>query len=68
MIQSSELKVGAKVAYKGKEYTIKETNARVRIFGYWLDCIIYAPNYENDYNLFVRDSNDFMEHFEIVKE
>lgn len=67
MIKPTELKVGAIVKYKGKEYTIKEVNARVKIFGYWLDCIIYAPNYENDCNLFVRDNKDFIKHFELVK-
>lgn len=67
MIKPTELKVGAIVKYKGKEYTIKEINAKVKTRNYWCNCIIYAPNYKNDCNLFVRNINDFMNSFELVK-
>ena len=68
MIKPTELKVGAVVKYKGKEYTIKEINAKAKMYFNWRDCIIYAPNYKNDCNLFVRDSNYFIKNFEIVKQ
>lgn len=54
MIKPTELEIGAIVEHNGKEYTITETNARVKIDGFWFDCIVYAPNYENNCNLFVR--------------
>ena len=67
MIKPTELKIGVIVKHENREYTIIETNAEVKIDGLWFNCIVYAPNYENDCNLFIRKKTDFVNHFDVVK-
>jgi hypothetical protein len=49
----------------GKAYMIVEKNARMKIpeTREWVDCVAYRPLYGNQYGLFARETNSFMEEF-----
>ena len=33
----------------------------------WVPCVIYQPMYENDFDMFVRPTEDFIEDFVVVR-
>lgn len=71
MIKLEDIKVGAKVkhiTHKDSSYTITDTNCRAKVNGVWHHVICYAPNYTSSYTKFVRDIDDFMSNFELIKE
>ena len=71
MIKIDDIKVGAKVVHINNinnEYVIVENNARTIIKDEIINCICYRPLCDNKYNLFVREINDFMNNFELIKD
>lgn len=34
----------------------------------WIEAVVYAPCYENEYECFCRELGSFLEEFEVVKE
>ena len=51
-----------------KAYRIVSDNARLKNSnGEWIDCVIYAPLYENKFEAFAREKNSFYSEFEKVK-
>lgn len=49
----------------GKKYKVISENAKMKEIntGEWIDCVIYAPLYENEFEMFSREKNDFYEKF-----
>ena len=71
MIKLEDIKVGAKVKHIGDKnslYIITDTCAIAKFNGKWQHCICYAPEYNNNYTRFIRDVDDFMYNFELIKE
>lgn len=51
-----------------KAYRIVSDNARLKNSnGEWIDCVIYAPLYENKFEVFAREKNSFYSEFEKIK-
>lgn len=48
-----------------KAYMVVEKNARMKIpeTCEWVDCVAYRPLYSNQYGLFARETNSFIEEF-----
>lgn len=71
MIKLEDIKVGAKVkhiTHKDSSYVISDVNSRTKVNGNWVHTICYVPNYNSTYTRFIRDINDFMSNFELIKE
>lgn len=71
MIKLEDIKVGAKVkhiTHKNSSYAISDVNSRTKVNGNWIHTICYVPNYDSAYTRFIRDINDFMSNFELIKE
>lgn len=70
MIEIKDIKVGNKVFHRNPKetYDIVDTSSRMKIDDEWIDCIIYKPNYNNDYTYFVRTIKDFIKNFTLIKE
>ncbi len=50
-----------------RRYKIISSNARLKdSTGVWIDCVIYAPLYENEFEMFAREKESFYKEF--VKE
>lgn len=48
-----------------REYRIVSDNARLKDSeGKWIDCVIYAPLYENEFEMFAREKDSFYKEFE----
>ena len=48
-----------------REYRIVSNNARLKNSnGEWIDCVIYAPLYENEFEMFAREKESFYKEFE----
>ena len=48
-----------------REYRIVSDNARLKNSnGEWIDCVIYAPLYENEFEMFAREKESFYNEFE----
>ena len=48
-----------------REYRIVSDNARLKNSnGEWIDCVIYAPLYENEFEMFAREKESFYKEFE----
>lgn len=48
-----------------REYRIVSDNARLKNSnGEWIDCVIYAPLYENEFEMFAREKDSFYKEFE----
>ena len=48
-----------------REYRIVSNNARLKNSnGEWIDCVIYAPLYENEFEMFAREKDSFYKEFE----
>lgn len=70
MIKLEDIKVGAKVkhiTHKDSSYVISDVNSRAKVNGNWVHTICYVSNYDSAYTL-IRDINDFMSNFELIKE
>lgn len=70
MIKLEDIKVGAKVkhiSHKDSSYVISDVNSRTKVNGNQVHTICYVPNYNSAYTRFIRDINDFMSNFEIIK-
>ena len=64
-----ELKNGLVVVHRkyNRQYKIVECNMRIKDSANgWVDAILYAPLYENEYNCFAREKQSFLDEFEIV--
>ena len=48
----------------GNRYDIVSDNARMKVNGEWVDCVIYRPLYANKYEMFAREKNSFYQEFE----
>ena len=47
-----------------RRYKIISNNARFKdISGTWIDCIIYAPLYDNEFEMFAREKSSFCNSF-----
>lgn len=71
MIKLEDIKIGTKVkhiAHKDSSYVISDVNSRTNVNGKWIHTICYVPNYNSAYTRFVRDIDDFMFNFELIKE
>ena len=71
MIKLEDIKVGAKVkhiAHKDSFYVISDVNSRAKVNGNWIHTICYVSNYNSAYTRFIRDIDDFMSNFELIKE
>ena len=71
MIKLEDIKIGAKVKHINDEnslYVITDTCALAKINNNSQHCICYAPKYNVVYTRFIRDINDFMYNFELVKQ
>lgn len=50
-----------------RRYRVVSFNARLKdSTGVWIDCVIYAPLYENEFEMFAREKESFFKEF--VKE
>lgn len=71
MIKIEDIKVGVIVYHRTgviyKEYTIVDITSKVKINGEWYNAIVYKPNYKNNYTLFIRTVDDFMNNFSLKK-
>lgn len=70
MIKLEDIKIGAKVKRitdKNLSYVISDINSRTKINGNWIHTICYVPNYDSAYTRFIRDIDDFMSNFELIK-
>lgn len=48
-----------------REYRIVSDNAKLKDSdGKWIDCVIYAPLYENEFEMFAREKDSFYKEFE----
>ena len=48
-----------------REYRIVSNNARLKNSnGEWINCVIYAPLYENEFEMFAREKESFYREFE----
>lgn len=48
-----------------REYKIISDKARLKDSdGKWIDCVIYAPLYENEFEMFAREKDSFYKEFE----
>ena len=48
-----------------REYRVVSDNARLKNSnGEWIDCVIYAPLYENEFEMFAREKDSFYKEFE----
>lgn len=65
-----ELKNGIKVCHvkHGRNYTIVSCNMRYKdsVHG-WTDAVTYAPLYENEYEMFTRERQSFLDEFEVIE-
>lgn len=51
----------------GQQYIILSANARMKDSQKgWVDCVVYVPWYENDYQCFTREVDSFLAEFELV--
>lgn len=50
-----------------RQYRVVSCNSRMKdsVKG-WIDCVVYAPWYENEYECFSRELESFLEEFELV--
>lgn len=48
----------------GNRYEIVSDNARMKVNGEWVDCVVYRPLYANKYEMFARGKNSFYQEFE----
>lgn len=70
MIKIEDIKIGAivkHISYKDNTYTITDTACHTKINNVCYHCIAYSPNYESPYTRFIRNIDDFMSNFELVK-
>ena len=71
MIKLEDIKIGAKVKHiadKNSSYMISDINSRTKVNNNWIHTICYVPNNNSPYTRFIRDINDFMSNFELIKE
>jgi len=71
-MERKELKKGMTVCHRkyGRFYKIVSCNARLKDSDPekdWLDCVIYAPLYPNQHEMFSREVNSFVSGFDPVK-
>ena len=69
-MKAEELKDGLKVCHTkyGRNYTIVASNMRMKDSqNGWIDAVVYAPLYENEYDCFCREKESFLAEFEIVE-
>lgn len=67
----SELKVGITVLHTKHQtkYRLVESSCRMKDSQKgWIDCVLYQPLYENDYKVFAREKESFLEEFEVVSD
>ena len=52
-----------------RNYKIVSSNMRLKdsVKG-WIDAVVYAPIYDNEYDCFCREKQSFLDEFEVVKE
>ena len=70
MIKLEDIKIGAKVKRitdKNLSYVISDINSRTKINGNRIHTICSVPNYDSAYTRFIRDIDDFMSNFELIK-
>ena len=50
----------------GTKYRIVSVCARMKDVktGEWIDCVVYAPLYENEFEMFARETKSFFKEFE----
>ena len=68
-MKPEELKNGAIVVHRKHNnlYRVVECNMRIKDSANgWVDAILYAPLYENEYNCFAREKQSFIDEFDIV--
>lgn len=69
-MKAEELKNGIVVCHTkyNRLYYIEECNMRMKDSQKgWIDAVVYAPLYENDYDAFCREKESFLEEFEVDK-
>lgn len=70
-MDKKDVQVGNIVRFKNNIndniYVITSTIAYVKIDNKWIDIIVYAHCYKQDYKLFARPIDDFIQCFELVK-
>lgn len=49
----------------GGVYTVVSGRARMKTSGGWADCVVYAPGYESEFEMFARPVPDFLAGFEM---
>lgn len=66
-----DVQVGNIVRFKNNinnnTYVITSTTAYAKIDNKWIDIIVYTHLYKQDYKLFARPIDDFIQYFELVK-
>lgn len=65
-----QLKNGIVVCHTkyNRNYRVVSCNMRLKdSIMLWIDAVVYAPLYENEYECFCREIGDFLEEFEIVE-
>lgn len=69
-MKAEELKNGIKVCHTKYNRNYKIVSCKMRMkdsaLG-WIDAVIYAPLYENEFEMFSREINSFLAEFEIVE-
>lgn len=51
-----------------KKYKVLFCNSRLKdSVNNWIDSVVYAPLYENDYDCFCREKSSFIKDFDLVK-
>jgi len=69
-MKPESLKNGMTVVHRkyNRQYKIVECNMRIKDSAKgWVDAVVYAPLYENEYACFAREKQSFIDEFEIVK-
>lgn len=69
-MRPEELKNGIVVCHVKYDrlYYVEECNMRMKDSQRgWIDSVVYAPLYENEYDAFCREKESFLEEFEVDK-
>lgn len=69
-MKPEQLKTGIRVYHRktGNKYLVTSANMRMKDSQKgWIDAVVYAPLYENDYDCFCREKSSFIKDFDLVK-
>lgn len=73
-MKPEELKTGITVCHTkyNRNYTVISSHMRMKAYDpvkkdlAWMDAVVYAPLYENEYESFCRERQSFLNEFEVI--